>query len=138
MKIVPSLLLLGLSLTPLAMPVANAREDKETTNKVAPAPKDAQRTFTRAIRTIQENDYEGHSKLGSQEFQMAITKANFAMVVEALSPRLKNGYTATYFGDMRQEGYEVYLWKLSFADRNDDILVKLVMRDAKMSGFFLL
>jgi hypothetical protein len=58
-------------------------------------------------------------------------------VSRQLAARLKQGYHATFLGQLDQQGYTVYLWKLSFDDKKDDHLVKMAVKDGKVGGFWV-
>ncbi|MEH2102821.1 MAG: hypothetical protein V7K76_24360 [Nostoc sp.] len=40
-------------------------------------------------------------------------------------------------GNLKQQGYQVYLWKLTFLDGGDDVLARLSLKDGKIGGFWL-
>jgi hypothetical protein len=54
-----------------------------------------------------------------------------------LSTRMKKGYDTTYLGQLKQQWSQVYLWKLVYKDGGDDTLVRLVLKDGKVAGFWL-
>ena len=54
-----------------------------------------------------------------------------------LGPRIKQGYVATYWGSLNQEGYEVHVWKLEFRDGKDDYLVTLAAKNQKVAGMWV-
>ena len=54
-----------------------------------------------------------------------------------IAPHMKNGYVLTYLGQLRQQGCEVHLWKLTCRDGRDDTLAKLVLKDGKVAVFLL-
>ena len=47
---------------------------------------------------------------------------------------LKKGYTLEYFGQLRQRGMAVYVWKVSSSGAPDDVLVRLWVKDGKVGG----
>ena len=74
---------------------------------------------------------------GDPTFRSGMTQQIFDSVRQSLAPRLKQGYTAKYFGNLNQQGFMVYLWKLEFNDKNEDVLATLALKDGKVSGFWL-
>jgi hypothetical protein len=66
-----------------------------------------------------------------------ITKQMFEGVSGLLTPRLKQGYKTSYLNKLRQHGHTVYLWKLEFSDGKDEALVKLSVKDGKVSGILI-
>jgi hypothetical protein len=47
---------------------------------------------------------------------------------------LKQGYTLSYFGQLRQRGMAVYVWKVAAAGAPDEALVRLWLKDGKVGG----
>ena len=43
----------------------------------------------------------------------------------------------TYLCQLKQAGYQVHLWKMTFKDDSDDQIARLVLKDGKVAGFFL-
>lgn len=58
----------------------------------------------------------------------------FEGVSKQLVPRMKKGYTCFYLGELKQQGYSVYLWKLVYKDGENDTLAKLVLTGGKVAG----
>ena len=54
-----------------------------------------------------------------------------------VAPKLLAGHELSYLGDLRQHGYHVTLWKVSFKDGGDDALATLSVKDGKVGGFFI-
>jgi hypothetical protein len=73
---------------------------------------------------------------GNELFK-TLTKKQFEPVSAQLSSRLKAGYTVAYFGDLKQLGYHVTIWKLSFKDGGDDFLAETSVKDGKVGGFWI-
>jgi len=91
---------------------------------------------TKLLDSIRNADFAAFIADGSPEFQ-AITKGDFLSMAAQLSPRFKAGITVTYFGELRQQGYRMTLWKIVFSDGGDDALVTLSVKDGKVGGFFI-
>ena len=68
------------------------------------------------------------------QMKAALTKQMFEGVSGVLGPRLRQGWKHVYLGKLRQQGHTVHLWRLEFADGKDDHLVKLSLKDGKVSG----
>lgn len=107
------------------MPVAHAQNGSSD-----------QPVVQRLLDTMAQNDYQGFIAQGTPEFG-ALGEPEFAKVANALSPRLKQGYDVTYLGSLRQQGLDISVWKISFADKGDDLLATLNVREGKVGGFFL-
>jgi len=88
------------------------------------------------ISAIQKADYNSFISDGDAAFQK-LKKAQFDSVVTQLAPRFKAGYEITYLGDLKQQGFHVTLWKLSFQDGKDDALATLSVKEGKVGGFWI-
>lgn len=102
----------------------------------ADAPAQDQGISRAIIRAIEKSDYESFVADGDAAFKK-LTKAQFESVSSQLSPRFKSGYEVTYLGELKQKGFRVTLWKLSFEDGKDDALATLSMKDGKVGRFWI-
>jgi hypothetical protein len=64
--------------------------------------------------------------------RVGVTPEMFERMSTRLAPRLQAGYRAQFLGKLRQQG-TLYLWKLEFTDGKDDLLVRMSMKDGKIS-----
>jgi hypothetical protein len=87
------------------------------------------------LAAIESNDYDTFVAGGDPAFKAALTKSLFEEGTTKILPRLGAGYTLNYLGALNQGGFTVHLWKLSFKDGKDDLLVKMAMKDGKIGGF---
>jgi hypothetical protein len=87
------------------------------------------------LAAIQANDYDTFVADGDPAFKAALTTSVFRSGTSRVVPRLAGGYTPTYLGSLSQGGFSVFLWKLSFKDGTDDLLVKLALKNGKVGGF---
>jgi hypothetical protein len=102
----------------------------------ADAPKDAQAASGKLLSAIVADDYNAFISDGEPAFK-ALKKEAFDSVVMQLSLRFKTGYEAIYLGELKQKGYQVTLWKLSFKDGGDDMLATLSLKEKKVGGFWI-
>jgi hypothetical protein len=42
-----------------------------------------------------------------------------------------------YMGQLRQQGLDISVWKVSFQDQGDDLLATLNVQNGRVGGFFL-
>lgn len=99
--------------------------------------KSVQITFTSLMAAIEDNNYANFVAQGNAAFKQGITKQMFTQVSTQLAPRMKKGYSAVFLGELKQQGYQVYLWKLTFQDGGDDFLAKLSFKDGQVGGFLI-
>lgn len=129
-----------ITMSPLTSAMAsNVQSVNETvtTSKSNQPEASAQTSFKNLINAIAQNNYNQFIAQGDTAFKAAITKELFAQVNTQLSPRLKTGYSTVFLGKLKQQGYQVYLWKLTFKDGKDDVLAKLSLKNDKVGGFWL-
>jgi hypothetical protein len=50
---------------------------------------------------------------------------------------LKTGYSLDYFGQLKQRGTAVYVWKVSTVGAQDESLVRMCVKDGKVCGVFV-
>ena len=89
------------------------------------------------LKAVEMNDYDSFVADGTDAFKTGITKQIFDGVSNQASPRLKKGCTCLFLGELKQQGCQVYLWKLVFKDGGDDGFAKLAIKDGKVAGLLL-
>lgn len=101
------------------------------------APQATETTMKRMISAIQANSLPDFVAPGDEAFQAGMTKEMLSSINQSLASRLGQGYSSTFLTRLKQQGFEVYVWKLEFKDGNDDVLVFLALKDGKIGGFWL-
>ncbi len=82
-------------------------------------------------------NYQLFTTVGDAGYKAAITQEMFEDVSDQLGSRLQNGYSISYFGDLKQGDSQIYLWKLSFADGGDEFVAQMTMNQDKVTGIFI-
>ena len=108
------------------IPILNAATDGLSTEGTV-------HTLLAAIAT---NNYNALVANAAPALKTRITKETFTQVSTQLSPRLKKGYKLEYLGTLKQQGVEVFLWKIIYTDGGDDMLARLVIQEGKAAGFW--
>jgi hypothetical protein len=108
------------------IPILNAATDGPST----------ERTLDTLLTAIATNNYDILVANAGPALKTRITKETFAQVSTQLSPRLKKGYKPQYLGSLKQQGVEVFLWKITFQDGGDDMLARMVIQEDKVAGFW--
>ncbi|MEO5654990.1 MAG: hypothetical protein ABIR00_03285 [Nitrosospira sp.] len=103
----------------------------------AQAPQPVETTMKSMVSAILANSLTDFVSPGDQAFQAGMTKEMLSSINQSLASRLKQGYTTTFLTALRQQGFDVYVWKLEFKDGNDDVLVFMALKDKKVGGFWL-
>jgi hypothetical protein len=102
---------------------------------VEPAKEDAAMA-SKLITAIEKSDYETFVADGEAPFKQ-LKKEQFQAVAANVAPKLQAGHEVSYLGDLKQKGYRVTLWKISFKDGSDDMLATLGVKDGKVGGFWI-
>ena len=89
------------------------------------------------LDAIAVGNYELFLTVGDSDYKAGITKEMFDAVSSQLAPRMSEGYKITYFGHLIQQGYQTYLWKLSFVDGKDEFAARMTMNRDKVSGILI-
>jgi hypothetical protein len=89
------------------------------------------------LAAVEANDYAAFLTDASPEVKAGITKQMLEGVSVQVAPHMQQGYEVAYFGNLTQQGCGVYLWKLTYRDKRDDTLAKLVIKDGQVAGFWL-
>jgi hypothetical protein len=100
-----------------------------------PAKEDAAMA-SKLVTAIEKSDYEAFVADGETPFKQ-LKKEQFEAVAAQIAPKLQAGHEVSYLGDLKQKGYRVTLWKVSFKDGSDDMLATLGMKDGKVGGFWI-
>ncbi len=97
----------------------------------------ARPVLDKLLKAMEANDYASFVADGTAEVKALLTKQMMEGVSAQMAPRMKKGYDATFLGELKQQGCQVYLWKLAYKDDGDDTLAKLSLKDGKVAGFLL-
>ena len=108
------------------IPILNAATDGPSTEG----------TVNTLLAAIATNNYDTLVANAAPALKTRITKETFTQVSTQLSPRLKKGYKLQYLGSLKQQGVEVFLWKITYKDGGDEMLARLVIQEDKVAGFW--
>jgi len=50
---------------------------------------------------------------------------------------MKGGYEVSFLTSLTQQGFDVYLWKITPKTGTDQFVVKLALKDGKVVGFWI-
>lgn len=98
---------------------------------------DPETLMKKMMEATKNGSYEQFLSDCDQKVKASLTKQMFEGVSGMLAPRLKQGWKHVYLGKLRQQGTMVHLWRLEFADGKDDHLVRMSLKDGKISGIFV-
>ncbi|CAN5399715.1 hypothetical protein BH09VER1_BH09VER1_08920 [soil metagenome] len=92
--------------------------------------------FQQLIKAQMAKDYEAFVADGTLELKAALSKTQFEAASDLMSKRCAVGYDLTPLGELKQKGYEIYLYRLRFKDGSDDMLGTLTLKDGKVAGIY--
>ena len=95
------------------------------------------RCFDTLIAATAADDYNKFVSVADDSFRTAITPDAFHTVSQGLAPRMQGGCTPTYLGQFRENGAQVSLWRLTFADGSDDRLARMSISQDRVGGFLI-
>jgi len=95
-----------------------------------------QGTVNSLLAAIATNNYDVFVANAAPALKTRITKEEFKRVSTQLSPRLKKGYELQYLGSLKQQGVEVFLWKIMYKEAGNDMIAKLVLQGDKVAAFW--
>jgi hypothetical protein len=75
--------------------------------------------------------------MADDTFRRSITRIAFQSISQSLAPRMQRGCTPTYLGQLQQNGAQVSLWRLTFADGGDDRLARMSLSQDRVDGFLI-
>ncbi|PAV26212.1 hypothetical protein CF392_06980 [Tamilnaduibacter salinus] len=86
---------------------------------------------------LENGAYGAFLEGSSSEFKAAMTEKRFQSVVAQLGEALNNGYSLDRLGRMEKDGYEVFIYRLDYSGSDNDALVRLVMGEGAVAGFWI-
>jgi hypothetical protein len=102
------------------------------------APPDAEKALLKMIEAVKAESYDAFLADADANLKAHLSRQQFEGMCGLYTKALKKGYTLEYFGQLRQRGATVNVWKVSSPTGQEDVLVKLVMKDGKVSGVWVL
>lgn len=121
----------------LALAVHGALAQAPYVQAPVQAPPAMETTFKNMLAALQSGSLADFVASGDAAFRSGMNQAMLDSVRSKMAPRMSGGYTSMFLGTLVQEGYTIYLWKLSFKDGLDDRLITMAVKDGKVAGFFL-
>jgi|ERR1019366_836419 hypothetical protein len=102
------------------------------------APPDAEKALVKMIEAVKAESYDAFLADADANLKAHLSRQQFEGMCGLYAKPLKKGYSLEYFGQLRQRGATVNVWKVSSPAGQEDVLVKLVMKDGKVSGVWVL
>jgi hypothetical protein len=90
--------------------------------------------FDRLVAATSASDYEAFMAESPPDLRTKLPKAQFDSSAALLAPRFALKHETTFLGEVNQQGYEIYIYRLRFQDGSDDLLGTLCLKDGKVTG----
>lgn len=101
------------------------------------APAGAERVLNKMIEAVKAQSYEDFLSDADAQLKSNLSRQQFEGICGLYTAPLRKGYKLEYLGQLRQRGALVYLWKITVVDGQDEALIRFVMKDGKVSGFWV-
>ena len=98
------------------------------------APAEAEKLLLRLIEAVKAESYDAFLSDADANMKKQLSRQQFEGLCGLYTKPLKQGYTLSYFGQLRQRGMTVYVWRVAAAGAPDEALVRLWLKDGKVSG----
>jgi hypothetical protein len=92
--------------------------------------------FDTLLAATAADNFEQFVSVGNETFRNAARARPevFHNVSHSLAPRMQKGFTPTFLGELRQNSYMAFLWRLRFEDGGDDLLFRMGIAGGKVVG----
>jgi hypothetical protein len=98
------------------------------------APAQAEKLLLKLIEAVKAESYDAFLADADANMKKQLSHQQFEGFCGLYTKPLKQGYTLTYFGQLKQRGMAVYVWKVAAAGAQDEALVRLWVKDGKVGG----
>ncbi|HWN95747.1 MAG TPA: hypothetical protein VNT99_11990 [Methylomirabilota bacterium] len=117
--------------------VSKRPDQTPTAHVTSQADRNTQRCFDTLLAALKADDYDHYISVADDTFRRAITPDAFHSFSQRLAPLMQRGCTPTYLGQLRQNGAQVSLWRLAFADGDYEFLARMSMSQDRVTGFLI-
>ena len=100
----------------------------------AAAPPEAQKVLKKMIEAIKAESYDAFLEDADAAMKKQLSRQQFEGMCGLYTKPLKKGYNLDYFGQLKQRGMAIYVWKVSVPGEQEDVLVSLALKDGKVAG----
>jgi hypothetical protein len=98
------------------------------------APPEAQKLLAKMIEAVKTESYDAFLADADANLKKQLSRQQFEGMCGLYSKPLKKGYTLEYFGQLKQRNMAIYVWKVSATGAQEDVLVRLAVKDGKVGG----
>jgi hypothetical protein len=98
------------------------------------APPEAEKVLLKMIQAVKAESYDAFLADADAGMKKQLSHQQFEGLCGMYTKALKKGYSLEYFGQLKQRGMTVFVWKISSPGAKEDVLVRLGMKDGKASS----
>ena len=103
---------------------------------LVPAKDPADALMKKMLDALKAGSYEGFVADGTAKMKQGGRSA-FGVASAHFAPLLMKGYKTTYLARVRKTGHAITLWKLEPAGAPEDYVIRVVVKDGKVDGFWI-
>ncbi len=92
------------------------------------------RTILDALKT---GEVDALRSVLTEEFASDLTDQAIRDLSRPIRSHLQGGYGIHHLGVLTQDDFPVQFWKISFEDREEDALLRIVIFDGRVAGFLI-
>ena len=101
------------------------------------APVGVQKLAVKMIDAVVAESYDAFLADADANLKTHLTRQQFEGLCGLYTQPLKKGYKLDYFGQLKQRGYLVHVWKVSTNGEQDEALVRIAVKDGKVGGVWV-
>jgi hypothetical protein len=98
------------------------------------APPDAEKLLARLIDAVKTESYDAFLADADASMKKQLSRQQFEGLCGLYTKPLKKGYSLTYFGQLMKKGMVVYVWKVAAVAAPEEVLVRMAVKDGKVTG----
>jgi hypothetical protein len=97
-------------------------------------PPEAHKLLTKMIDAVKTESYDAFLADADANLKKHLSRQQFEGMCGLYSKPLNKGYTLEYFGQLKKRDMAVYVWKVSTNGAQEDVLIRLAVKDGKVGG----
>lgn len=98
------------------------------------APPDVDKLLVHLIDAVKAESYDAFLADAEANMKKRLSRQQFEGLCGLYTKPLRKGYTLTYFGQLKQKGTGVYVWKVASVAAPDEALIRMWVKDGKVAG----
>jgi len=106
-------------------------------SELVPAKDPADALMKKMLDAVKAGSYQAFIADGTPKMRNETGKSAFGVASGHFAPMLLKGYKTTYLGRVRKRDRAISLWKLEPTGAAEDFLVRVVLENGKVDGFWI-